>query len=173
MVDLPYASELTSIALTDFVAGLVNGGGKRGLWLSGPRKAGTSTAVEQMVENNLDAFPGYRVRRTLALLDRQLRELWRLEKLLGANGSDFGVYEDVREIELALDRFWTADVVWLDDVYPETDTAHFSRNILLRLDEALKASKIVLVSGNCPPDFFNDDWTKVIDKMFKIVVMED
>lgn len=153
----------------DFVAELSNPEGKRGLWVFGPRKSGSTTVVKTIAANNRDALGNTNVKRTAAKLDREIRDQWKFDKLLAANGTDFPLWQEALAHEQRLDVFWEADALWLDDLYPEIDSDFVKRNILMPLDAVLKSRRIVLVSGNVPPAVFGSEWNRAIEAMYMVV----
>lgn len=152
-----------------FVKGVLDGTGKRGLWCFGPRKSGTSTAVKQLVKANRDVFPEYNCKRKAEAVEAQIKQLWKLDGLLRANGTDFALWRDAANIEEELEYLWAAEALWIDDLYPELEPTFVRKNILLKLDAAMKMKHIVLVSGNCRPEFYNTEWGRAISTDYEVV----
>jgi hypothetical protein len=156
-------------ALDSWVEQLTEPGGKRGLWVFGPRKSGSTTVVKFMYRKHRDAFPEYQQKRTAAKLDRQVRRQWKSDALLRANGGDFPLWLENSEIEDELETFWGADAIWINDLYSEFDAAFVRKNLFLPMDEALKRGAIVIVTSSLPPDYYGDEWATVITSTFKTV----
>lgn len=152
----------------EFVHGLTQGG-LRGLWVFGARKSGTTTLIKDLFEENKHAFPGVKEKRTAGWLEQRIHEQWKKEQLLKANGTDYALWTEANELEQRLDRFWRADVLWLDDLYTDYDITFVRKQMLLRMDEALKRGAVVLVSGTCPPDAFGADWMRAISQDYYII----
>lgn len=155
--------------IESFIAGLQDGKGKRGLWCHGPRKSGTTRSIRQLVDDNMDVFPGNKVKKTAAWVESNIKQQWKLDALLRANGTDFALWRDAANIEEALDILWSAESIWIDDLYPELEESFVRKNILTRLDEALKAKHVVLVSGNCAPSDFGPSWQRAITHDYEVV----
>lgn len=173
-VDPEIDPEIDPHAVEMFFKGL-DTGYKRGLWVYGPRGAGTTAAVQKLVTEAPERLPeGLWVHKRGAPLERNIKEQWRLERLLGANGSDFPLWEEATALESKLNDFWNCDVMWLDDLYVEMDVDFVRKHILTRIDDRVKSKKvkITLVSGEASPGHYGPGWKQVINDRFVVCRLE-
>lgn len=146
--------------------------GKNGLWVFGPMAlVDTNRAIAEYVDSGEwhARKPGQAERRTAAWVERRVREQWKLDGLLRANGGDLPLWLDANESEQKLERFWKADHLWVMDLWQDYDNTFVQKNLLLPLQEAMGAGKTVFVTGDCPPSHFDERWERAILATYNVV----
>lgn len=152
----------------------LHGDGRHGLWVYGPRKSGTTTTVRKFYDEHQELFSDkYAVKRTAGWVEKKIRMQWDLNKTYAKGGDDIPLLNEIRQTESQLDLFFDTDIVWLDDLYTEYEESFVRKNILLRLDTALKGGQTVFVSGTSAPEFYGSDWERAIRAMYVVVNLSD
>lgn len=159
-------------AVSSFVEGLSTGG-RRGLWVFGPRQSGTTTVarhvVDEVIASGITAGKGIKA----TWLERTQRQLWSTEGLLRGNPSDFPLWSEAMAAADGWEDLWVTPILWINDFYA-VDTEFWRRHLLGRVDERLKDPNLVTVlAGTIPPRQFGEDWHTGFKALCQIIKLED
>lgn len=154
----------------------VRSDGKSGLWIHGPRRAGTSTCARYAVDMVIDNFPelirkyGQGQRMTAVNLEAKQRLVWSQDALMRINGDDMSLWLETHEIVSNWEFMWNCSILFLDDII-SPDTNIWNRHFLPRIDQRLKSDVITIFAGLWDPTKFGSDWTEGLSDLCKVYKM--
>lgn len=137
----------------------VRSGGKKGMWICGPRRSGTSTCARRAVDSIIDNFPelvrkyGQGQKMTAVNLETKMRSLWTQESLMRINASDFSLWAETNQIIDTWEFMWNCSILLIDDIIA-VDTQFWKKHLLPRIDQRLKSEVITIFASAHRPSLF-------------------
>lgn len=145
-----------------------------GLWVYGGRQTGKTALVRKFYDEHPDLLAHLvGIRRTAGKVEEQYRTLWKMWDTYKMGKDDIPFLKEIYAAEEAIDYIFDSELIWIDDLWPEYDEMFVRKNILIRLDSALKAHKVVFVSGLSAPEHYGNDWATAIRAMYVVVNLGD
>jgi len=126
-----------------------------GLWLFGPRRAGTSYIAKVVVgdlAHHHDLTDALQVK-ALGLID-EIRGSWSMSAQVRSSMDDMGLWWEAKNAEDMLDiYFHRLDVLWIDNLHHDTiDWPMWKKHIQPRIEDRVEEGRIVIVSTTMPPN---------------------
>jgi hypothetical protein len=126
-----------------------------GLWLFGPRRAGTSYVGKVVVgdlAHHHDHTDAMRVK-AMELIDL-VRGSWSMSAQVRSSMDDMGLWWELKSTEEMLDvYFHRLQVLWIDQLHHETiDMPLWKKHIQPRVEDRVEEGQIVIVSTTMPPN---------------------
>jgi hypothetical protein len=146
-------------------------GGKKGLWLFGARRAGTSY-IGRVVIGDLAFHRGYTDGMQVKALDLidEIRGSWSMSAQVRTSMDDMGLWWELKNVEDMLDTYFhRLQVLWIDQLHDETiELPLWKKHIQPRIEDRVEEGQIVIVSTTMPPD--DSAFAKgVIEDMFTTI----
>jgi hypothetical protein len=142
--------------------------GKWGVWVVGPQYESRNEARNTL--NSLgEAFIGNWVHLRGIEIEAKFKELWQQQAVLRANATDYAVWKETMTLEQEVASYWDCTVLWISDVYDQTDTKFWAKHILPWIDLRVQKRLPTGISGEVAPSFFGANWGAGFSHLFSIL----
>lgn len=137
-----------------YAEGIQRDEGQRcGLWVFGPRRHGTSYVAQVAMARLVQVgFEEWEHVHALALTET-IRRYWNQSDLVRKNADDYGLFLEMQNTEVKLERLWyEAAAVWVDDFHEESvDVQFWRKHVQPHLERRCKDGKPTIVATTLPP----------------------
>lgn len=145
--------------LKEWRQNVLSGLGRRGLWVYGPRAAGTTYAA-QVIVGKLAFSDGWndgtRVTEYVEAIDliHTLRTMWATGTQARDNSQDFAMWQEAEESEAMVNHiFYNSDLLWVDDFHADTlDWNIWRKHVQPYLERRVKHGMPTVISTTMFPN---------------------
>lgn len=156
----------------------VRSDGKKGLWVYGPRRSGTSHCGRRAVDEVIENFPelvkkhGQGQRMTAIGLESKLRSVWTQEALMRVNADDMLLWQETNQLLDNWEFLWNCSILFIDDLI-SVDIEFWKKHLLARIDERLKTKTVTIIASVHGPEKFGPEWSKAFRDLCKVYRLEE